>query len=95
MALSRAISERINALAGKLEPGRKPVVQFARPRNTDGEFEPEADAVPDPTTMRAAYGPPPDDLKRPGVAKPTAGVVAGLGGTAAAALLLARRRQKA
>lgn len=68
-----------------LTPG---MIQFSRARNTDGEFAPQADGAPDPATMRAAYGPP---APKSGAVKTAMGAAAGLGGTAAAALLLARK----
>ena len=56
-----------------------------RPRNPDGHFEPQGDGAPDPATMRAAYGP------NLGAAPAATGAVAGLGGTDAAAALLAKK----
>ncbi len=55
-----------------------------RPRNPDGQFEPETGNDFDPATMRAAYGPLPTPDKGMSAAS-------GLGGTDAAAQQLARR----
>ena len=85
-------SDRAKAvkLSSLLAPG---LIQFSRARNTDGEFAPQADETPDPSTMRAAYGPVVRGNKL-GAAKVAAGAAAGLGGTAAAALMLARKLRK-
>lgn len=72
----KAVPVKLSAIV----PG---MIRFSRARNSDGEFAPEAGGGPDPATMRAAYG-------SPNVVKGM-GAAAGLGGTAAAALLIARR----
>lgn len=85
----RSIEPMCDEKKKPLEGAAKPVkfavrsLEFSRSRNMDGEFVSQADGTPGPNAMAAAYGP-------STVAK-TAGAVAGLGGTATAALLLAKR----
>lgn len=97
MALPRHLTARVIAFAKKIalrdSQFRNPhsELHFERPRTADGEFAPQAEDVPDPATMQAAYGHQSSTLPNAGQA---AGAAVGVGGTAAAALLLARRLRR-
>jgi len=80
----------------KLSALRPGMIAFARARNTDGEFAPQAAGAADPKAMAAAYGP---GAIAGGFTKGAiegSGAVAGGGGTALLARLASRRfRRKA